>query len=96
MGEMGQLGTLGEMVKLGQLGQLGKFGKLGKFYKFRNFMNTWSQAEELHEISANHLYECKPVKNEAVMIPLGTVAAAWECCECSLPSYLLFYTTLFY
>ena len=57
-------------------------------------MNTWSQLEELHEISANHLYECKPVKNEAVMIPLGTVAAAWECCECSLPSYLpfLYYT----
>ena len=24
------------------------------------------------------------------MIPLGTVAVAWECCECSLPSYLPF------
>ena len=35
-----------------------------EFYEFRNFMNAWSQQqqEELHESSANRLYECKPVK----------------------------------
>ena len=40
---------------------------MGKFYELRNFMNAWSQQEqqeeeELHESSANRLYECKPVK----------------------------------
>ena len=36
---------------------------MGKFYELRNFMNAWSQEqEELHESSANRLYECKPVK----------------------------------
>ena len=42
---------------------------MGKFYELRNFMNAWSQEEqeqqeqELHESSANRLYECKPVKS---------------------------------
>ena len=39
---------------------------MGKFYELRNFMNAWSQQEqeeeELHESSANRLYECKPEK----------------------------------
>jgi hypothetical protein len=35
-----------------------------EFHELRNFMNAWSQEqeEELHESSANRLYECKPVK----------------------------------
>ena len=39
---------------------------MGEFYELRNFMNTWSQQQEkqeLHESSANRLYECKPVKS---------------------------------
>ena len=40
----------------------------GEFYELRNFMSTWSQEEqqeqELHEYSANRLYECEPVKNK--------------------------------
>ena len=38
---------------------------MGKFYELRNFMNAWSQEEEeqeLHESSANQLYECMPVE----------------------------------
>ena len=39
---------------------------MGEFYELRNFMNAWSQQqeeeqEELHESSANRLYECKLV-----------------------------------
>ena len=40
---------------------------MDKFYELRNFMNAWSpqqeeEEQELHESSANRLYECKPVK----------------------------------
>ena len=49
---------------------------MGEFYELRNFMNAWSQQqqeeeqEELHESSANRLYECKPVKNTLVPTPV--------------------------
>ena len=52
--------TLGFGNKLGETGEL---SEKGEFYEFRNFMNTWScQEQQLHESSANRLYECKPVK----------------------------------
>ena len=47
-------------------------------------MNAWSQQEqeeeELHESSANRLYECKPVKNAALnsgVTKLGEIVN-WE------------------
>ena len=46
---------------------------MGEFYELRNFMNAWSQQEqeqeqqELHESSANRLYECKPVIKKEIM-----------------------------
>ena len=41
-----------------------------EFHELRNFMNAWSQEqeEELHESSANRLYECKPVKKNLLQM----------------------------
>ena len=55
---------------LGGMGELGKLGKLGEFYELWNSMNTWSQQEELHEYSANQLYECKLVKRDCKILKL--------------------------
>ena len=54
---------------------------MGKFYELRNFMNAWSQEEEeqeLHESSANRLYECKPVKTYSKELRLCLCKCFWQ------------------